>query len=148
MPDAEVLKAIKSIAPFVARIGPSVEALLLQKNAGSHIYGFLTGGIGSDYYRWQVRALKAAKTHGSGLAIGQRSRPLTVGERGLLLGEGYTAAASSSRPQSKAEGISEIAGKLWACIKHLYVCNQLFLPVFHWRCSLEVRHLCSTDILY
>ena len=118
VPSAEVLKAINSVAPFAARIGASVEALVLQKNAGSSVYSFLAGGEGRDYYLWKVRALKAAKKDISGLAIGQRRAPLSVGERGLLLGEGHVAAASAkTKFQTIPESLKEIAG---ACLSCLY----------------------------
>ena len=112
VPKPDILTAIKSVAPFVASIGPSFEALTLQKNPNQSIFQFLMGGEGSEYYRWQLRALKAAKKDQSGLAIGQRTRPLTVGDRGLLLGEEGAAAAAGSAGQSapKNFSVSDIAG--------------------------------------
>lgn len=114
MPRPEILTAIKSVAPFVASIGPSFEALALQKNPNQPAFQFLAGGEGSDYYCWQLRALKAAKKDQSGLAIGQRTRPLTVGDRGLLLGEEGAAAAALPANQAHPKNTSapEIAGEL------------------------------------
>lgn len=54
VPEADVLRAIKSLAPFVARMGPAFEALALQKHSGHPAFRFLYGGEGAEYYRWQV----------------------------------------------------------------------------------------------
>ena len=114
VPLPQVLNAIQSVAPYVASIGTAFEALALQKNASLPAFQFLRGGEGSDYYSWKIRALRAAKKDNTGLAIGQRTRPLSVGERGLLLGEGdssadpATAAASN---QPKIATTTDIAGE-------------------------------------
>jgi hypothetical protein len=55
LPSPDILRAIRSLAPFVARMGPAFEALALQKNSGHPDFRFLYGGEGREYYRWQVR---------------------------------------------------------------------------------------------
>ena len=122
MPRPEVLTAIKSVAPFVASVGPSFEALALQKNPNQPAFQFLVGGEGSEYYRWQLRALRAARKDQSGLAIGQRTRPLSVGDRGLLLGEAAAAAAALPGLQSapKNFSVTDIAGEFSSC--HITAC--------------------------
>lgn len=54
MPSPDILRAIRSLAPFVARMGPAFEALALQKNSGHPDFRFLYGGEGREYYCWQV----------------------------------------------------------------------------------------------
>ncbi len=54
VPSPDVLRAIRSLAPFVARMGPAFEALALQKNSGHPDFRFLYGGEGREYYRWKV----------------------------------------------------------------------------------------------
>ena len=111
VPRHEVLSSIRSIAPLVASIGPAFEALALRKNAALPAFQFLVGGEGSDYYRWQIRALKAAEKDSTGLAIGQRTRPLSVGERGLLLGEvAAVGAHSAAQTAPKPATVTDIAG--------------------------------------
>ncbi len=119
VPRPEILTAIKSVAPFVASIGPTFETLALQKNANQPTFQFLVGGEGSEYYRWQLRALRAAKKDDSGLAIGQRTRPLSVGDRGLLLGEEGAAAAAApfGNNNSKSLRAPEIAGQQLYCTR-------------------------------
>ena len=88
-------------------MGPAFEALALQKNAGNPVFSFLYGGEGADYYRWQVRALKAAARDATGLVIGQRSTPLTAGDRGVLLGEAAlprSSAAADAAEQAPSQG--------------------------------------------
>jgi len=55
VPSPDILRAIRSLAPFVARMGPAFEALALQKNSAHPDFRFLYGGEGREYYRWQVR---------------------------------------------------------------------------------------------
>lgn len=92
-PSSNILRGIRSIAPFVARVGPSFEALAIHKNASNPDFAFLAGGEGAEYYRWSVRSLRAAHQDTTGLVIGQRSRPLTANDRGILLGEDDSQAA-------------------------------------------------------
>jgi len=53
--DAALLKAVETLAAFVARNGPAFEALAVQRNAGDAAFRFLFGGEGAEYYRWRVQ---------------------------------------------------------------------------------------------
>ncbi len=57
----------------------------------------------------QIRALKAAARDTTGLAIGQRTAPLTVSDKGMLLGE-EAAEAGGTRPQDLPGPTVPIAG--------------------------------------
>ena len=105
--DPALLKAIHTLAPFVAKMGPAFEALAVRKNSADPAFRFLAGGEGSEYYRWRVRAEKAAKRDLTGLAIARRSTPLTADDRASLLGE--QALASTTAAQTIARSGPAIA---------------------------------------
>ena len=90
----------------MARIGPAFEALALQKNGSDPEFGFLSGGEGAAYYRWHLRKQRAALVESTGLAIGQRSTPLTADSRGVMLGE---IALPASAPQAPAATVNAAA---------------------------------------
>ena len=50
-PLPKILRAIRMVAPFVARMGPAFEALAISKNASLPEFSFLTGGEGR-WGRW------------------------------------------------------------------------------------------------
>lgn len=52
--DPELLKAINTLASYVARNGPAFEAVAVEKHAKDPRFGFLFGGDGADYYKWKV----------------------------------------------------------------------------------------------
>lgn len=121
MPGKDILRCIKTLAPFVARMGPAFEALALQKNGHSPEFAFLSGGEGAAYFRWQVRALKAAY-ESKGLGIGQRTAPLTADDRGALLGQQSLPASTVPAPpgapappgppaQAAGPSVASIAGE-------------------------------------
>jgi hypothetical protein len=57
--DDALVKAIETLARFVARVGPAMEALATSRNAGDPAFRFLTpGGEGGDYYRARLAALR------------------------------------------------------------------------------------------
>lgn len=106
--DAQLHRAIDSLALYVARNGPLVEAIARerQRREGGR-QAFLQGGEGAAYYVWRLHLLRCLpgmqRRPGGGAfplrAIGQRSAPLTAEERGALLGE---APLPSSAPSGLA----------------------------------------------
>lgn len=122
-PSSNILSAIQNIAPYVARMGPLFEALAISKNSSSSDYTFLTGGEGKEYYKWTVRKLKMALKDQTGLVIGQRAKPLTANERGVLLGEddlqGHNALPSEGFETSLQNPKKGIAGNA-QCLKKAY----------------------------
>ena len=144
LPSPEIVRAIRTIAPFVARMGPAFEAVAIQKNSDDSNFAFLTGGTGAEYYRWTVRALKAAQSDTTGLVIGQRAHPLTANDRGLLLGESDMHNAIQMDAAVSTAGIDRrppagVAGMVWSLI-------LLFLLFFF--CCLSVSWTHKLDSVF
>lgn len=82
---------IESVARLVSRCGKLFEDLSREKNRSNPLFGFLSGGVGHDYYErklWEERK----KFSGSGrLSLDGKSSPsvqkMTAESRGRLLGE-------------------------------------------------------------
>ena len=51
-PDGALEQRILKLADFAVRNGPNFVELMKQKQAGNPEYQFLTGGPGSDFWRW------------------------------------------------------------------------------------------------
>ena len=52
-PAAEAIrKAADALAPYLARLPPTAQALAEQRMGGRAGYGFLRGGEGAAYFRW------------------------------------------------------------------------------------------------
>jgi len=53
-----MLKAITTLAAFVAKNGPQFEELARQRQAADPKFAFLFGGAGHVYYKWRVNQLR------------------------------------------------------------------------------------------
>ena len=58
--DTAVRRSIDTLAPYVARNGPSFEALARERHANDPAFAFLRGGEGAAFYQQQVRCLLRA----------------------------------------------------------------------------------------
>ena len=58
--DPAVRRSIDTLAPYVARNGPSFEALARERHANDPAFAFLRSGEGAAYYQQQVRCLLRA----------------------------------------------------------------------------------------
>ena len=53
--DPDIWRSIDTLAPYVARNGPSFEALARERHANDPAFAFLRGGEGAAFYQQQVR---------------------------------------------------------------------------------------------
>jgi len=73
-----------TLAAFVARNGPALEATARERQRGDPRFSFLLGGEGAAYYLWRRAQLGAAPPPPPPQT---RAAPMTAEQRGLLLGE-------------------------------------------------------------
>lgn len=67
--DAALEQRIAKLAEFAAKNGPPFVEMMREKQANNPEYSFLSGGVGSDYFRWRLYCglynLDAGSTTGS-----------------------------------------------------------------------------------
>jgi len=56
--DPEDQNRIDKLAEFVVRNGPDFEQMMMAKQKDNEKFGFLFGGLYSDYYRWKLQELR------------------------------------------------------------------------------------------
>lgn len=52
--DPEILKAVETLALYVARNGVAFEVVAMEKHVNDPRFGFLFGGTGKEYYKWKI----------------------------------------------------------------------------------------------
>ena len=63
--DPAVRRSIDALAPYVARNGPSFEALARERHTSDPAFAFLRGGEGAAFYQQQVCCLPSAAAPGA-----------------------------------------------------------------------------------
>jgi G patch domain-containing protein 1 len=85
--DEELRRRCDTLAAFVARNGPSFEALARERQRADARFSFLFGGDGAVYYQWRRSQLLPSPPPPPPPQPQWQSTTLTAEERGRLLGE-------------------------------------------------------------